>query len=393
MAQKSDRLALEIDRVIDGALGRERIVGTVVLVSVDGKLIYHRAAGMADREARCAMQEDSIFLLASVTKVISAVTALALIEDGRIRLDDPVTEWIPEFRPRLADGREPVITLRHLMTHTSGLDYGFDLRRTDYQAAGISNGLDLPGLSMDAALKRLASVPLLFAPGTGWNYSLSMDVLGEVLARAERRPLPQVVRSRVTLPLGMTDTDYHVQDSSRLATPYVDALPRPVRMRDPHVAPTRLGACRFSPSRISNPDSYPSAGAGMAGTAADLLRLLEAIRLGGAPVLKPQSTQALCSNALPEEIAYQPAGWPFGEPGATFGLGVSVLYDCTLTRTPHDPGTLRGGGAYGHDWFVNPTKKLSVVVFTNTAFEGCEGAYPIDVRDAVYHALFADDPV
>lgn len=393
MSQNSDRLAFELDRVIDGALGRERIVGTVVLVAVDGKLLYHRAAGMADRETRRAMREDSIFLLASVTKLITAVTALALTEEGGIRLDDAVAEWIPEFRPRLANGTEPVITLRQLLTHTSGLDYGFDMSRTEYDAAGISNGLDQPGLSMAAALQRLASVPLLFEPGTRWNYSLSMDVMGEVLARAGGQPLAQVVRSKVTAPLGMTDTDFHVQDYSRLATPYVDAWPRPVRMRDPHVVPTRLGACRFSPSRISNPDSYPSGGAGMVGTAADLLQLLESIRLGGAPILNPQSTQALCSNALPDEIAYRPPGWVFGEPGSTFGLGISVLYDAGLTRTPHDVGTLRGGGAYGHDWFVNPAKNLAVIVFTNTAFEGCEGAYPADVRDAVYYALAAEDPV
>ena len=129
----------------------------------------------------------------------------------------------------------------------------------------------------------------------------------------------------------------------------------------------------------------------MAGTAKDLLLLLEAIGLGGAPVLDVAGAKALCTNALPEQIAYQQPGWVFGEPGWTFGLGVAVLYDSTITRTPHDRGTWQGGGAYGHHWFVNPARKLSAVVFTNTAFEGCEGAFPADVRDAIYHALSADE--
>jgi CubicO group peptidase (beta-lactamase class C family) len=157
------------------------------------------------------------------------------------------------------------------------------------------------------------------------------------------------------------------------------------------VVPTRTGSCRFAPSRMDDANSYPSGGAGMTGTATDLLLLLETIRLGGAPILDVDSAKALYTNALPEQIAYKQPGWVFGEPGWTFGLGAAVLYDSTITRTPHDRGTWQGGGAYGHHWFVNPARKLSVVVFTNTAFEGCEGAFPADVRDAIYYALSVDE--
>jgi CubicO group peptidase (beta-lactamase class C family) len=385
------RLKAHLDRVIEGAMSRERVAGTVVLVSVDGNLAYQKAAGMADREQDRVMREDTIFLLASVTKLITSVAALTLMAEGKLHLDDAVAKWIPRFRPRLADGREPVITLRQLLTHTAGLDYGFDLGRTDYHAANISNGLDMPGLGIEEALERLASVPLLFEPGSRWNYSLSVDVLGEVLARASGRSLPQLIRSQVTGPLGMKDTDFQVHDRSRLATPYVDGMPRPVRMRDPHAVPTRTGSCCFSPSRIDHPESYPSGGAGMVGTAKDVLGLLETIRRGGAPILGAEGAKALHTNALSEQISYSQPGWVFGEPGWTFGLGAAVLYDSTLTRTTHDTGTWQGGGAYGHYWFVNPVRKLSAVILTNTAFEGCEGAYPVDVRDAIYYALSVEE--
>jgi CubicO group peptidase (beta-lactamase class C family) len=377
------RLARHVDCVIDGAIARERIVGTVVLVAVDGELVYHRAAGYANRETGQRMCEDTVCRLASVTKTIVSAAALAMVDSGLISLDMPVTNSMPEFRPKLHDGTEPVITVRHLLTHTSGLDYGFAPGEA-YRAAQISNGLDLPGLTILEALRRLASVPLLFKPGEAWNYSLGTDVLGEIISRAGNATLPDVVRLFVTGPLGMTDTDFVVREPDRLAVPYADGMPRPVRMNDPHLVPTPAGVIRFSPSRVFDLQSYPSGGAGMVGTAGDFLTLLEAIRSGGNPILTPESAQALTTNALPANVA-------FVEPGWTFSLGAAVLRNPSISRTPHDLGTWRWGGAYGNDWFVNPIRRLSVVSFTNTSFEGDGGAYPIDLRDAIYYALSADE--
>jgi CubicO group peptidase (beta-lactamase class C family) len=353
-----------------------------VLVAVDGELIYHRAAGYADREAERPMREDTICRLASVTKTIVSATALALIDANRLAFDVPITEWLPTFRPKLLDGREPIITVNHLLSHTAGLDYGFQ-PNAQYRTANISTGLDMPGLSMDEALQRLASVPLLFEPGTAWKYSLATDVLGAVIARAGGAPLPDIVRDLVTAPLNMIDTDFYVSDINHVAVPYADGMPRPLRMNDPHVVPTPGGVLRFSPSRLFDRQSYPSGGAGMVGTAKDFLALLESIRRGGAPILSARSARALATKALPDGIAYVEPGW-------SFSLGAAVLCDLATARTPHDLGTWRWGGAYGNDWFVNPTRKLSVVSFSNTSYEGDGGVYPIDIRDAVYYALTGD---
>src|SRR6187431_1813590 len=118
-------LKTRLDAVIDRAVGEERIVGTVVLVAENGRIVYSRAAGFADRENGVPVREDTVFRFASLTKAIISVAALALVEQGRLRLDDPVTEWIPSFRPMFGDEEESVITVRQLMTHTSGLTYGF----------------------------------------------------------------------------------------------------------------------------------------------------------------------------------------------------------------------------------------------------------------------------
>lgn len=376
------RLKHHVDKVIDATLERERIVGTIVLVSVEGHCVYCRAAGLADRESNRAVTENTLFRLASVTKTMTSAAAVALIEQGRLRLDSPIVDWIPEFRPKLLDGREPTITVRQLLTHTAGLDYGFH-PQSPYASAGISNGLDFPDLSQDEALRRLGRMPLLFEPGTAWNYSLATDVLGVVISRAHGASLPEAIRELVTAPLGMIDTAFAVDDDGRLATPYVDGMPRPVRMQDPHMVPTPAGVVRFSPSRAMSKGSYPSGGAGMIGTARDFLSLLEAIRCGGAPLMGVEGARQLTTNALRDEIAFPELGWGFS-------FGAAVLCNRQIARTPHDEGTWRWGGVYGNDWFVNPRRALSVISLSNTSFEGDGGAFPLNLRDAIYYSLTSD---
>jgi CubicO group peptidase (beta-lactamase class C family) len=375
------RLSAHLDRATNLALSFERITGSVVIVAVDGDVVYRRAAGMADREGRRAMQENTIFRFASVTKIVVSAAALAMIDRGVFGLDDPITKWLPDFRPALRDGTQPKITVRHLLSHTSGLGYGgVEAQCGKHGESPVSNGLDQPGLQIEDALKRLAAVPLSFEPGTAWKYSLATDVLGALMERACSRPLTEIVKDAVTKPLGLRDTDFVVKDLARLAVPYVDGVPRPNRMMDPHDVSSGQEVLRFSPSRILNDASYQSGGGGMAGTAADLLAILEAIRCGGNPILTRQSVDWLTEDALPSGVI-------FGELGWSFTLGACVLTNVSIARSPHDRGTWRWGGAYGHDWFVNPLRRLTMVCLTNTAMEGTTGAYPINLRDGIYHAL------
>lgn len=360
------KLAANLDAVIDQALEDQRIVGTHVLVAIDGDIAYARAAGFRDREAGLAMAPGTIFRLASVTKPYVAVAALAAVEAGLLDLDAPVTRYLPEFRPRLADGREPVITVRQLMTHTSGLTY--DLTKATRPA---SAGIDGLSLGMADALAGIASAPLAFAPGSAWEYSVGIDVLGGVLEAAEGKTLPEVVRARVTGPLGLTDTDFRVVDPARLAVAYADGHP-PHRMAEIEVVTNPDGSTMtFAPGRIFDPKAFPSGGAGMAGTAEDFFAFIEALRTGGGPVLGPNWAKLARENAIGTLEAR--------EPGRHFSHVCSMYSDPARSGSPLSPGSWGWGGVYGHQWRVDHERRMVILSFTNTAVEGCNGAFPGEV--------------
>jgi CubicO group peptidase (beta-lactamase class C family) len=376
----SAQQAAPLDAAIDRALRQQRLVGAVVLVAHAGRCIYRRAAGWADREAQRPLREDATFRLASVSKPIVATAAMALVAQGRLQLDAPIARWLPWFRPALPDGRVPDISLRQLLSHSAGLGYRF-LEPEDgaHARAGVSDGMDNSGLSLEQNLRRLAQVPLQYAPGSGWGYSLSIDVAGALLQAAAGQPLPQLVRELVTAPLGMHATAFHAQDPARLAVPYVNGDPSPHRLGEgERVAPFADGAgIVFHPSRALDPQAFASAGAGMVGSADDVLHLLETLRRGGAPLL-PATLVAQMGRAQAGDLG------PPDAPGWGYGLGLSVLRDPAPTATPEAPGSWRWGGAYGHSWFVDPARQLSVVALTNTLYEGMSGAFVTELRDAVY---------
>lgn len=376
----TESLSRHLNSVLDAALARERVVGAVVLVSLDGEVVFEGAVGHADREAGRKMRTDTIFRFASMTKAIVCAAAMSALDDGSISLDEPIVTWLPAFRPRLANGEVATLTVRHLLTHTGGLDYGFDSTRPNYRELGVSNGLEQPGLSMTEAMRKLAAAPLVYEPGTAWIYSLGIDVLGAVLEQAIGKGLDEIVKDRVTGPLSLADTDFRVVDRDRLAQAYMDGMPRPIVMPDPAEVPNSIGSLVFSPSRIFDETSYFSGGAGMAGTARDYWRFLEALRLGGKPMMRQATHRAFTMPQLPNGISIGIAGWNHGFVGP-------VLANSKIARTPHETGTYRGGGAYGHQWFVDPKRRLTFVMFSNTAFEGVEGATPLSLVDATYYAI------
>jgi len=369
----SPTFAATLDTVLARALQRQRIVGAVLLVARDGEIVYRRAAGSADREGGRPMAEDAIFRIASFTKPIVATAALKLVADEALDLASPISTWLPEFRPRLPDGSAPDITLHHLLTHTAGLSYGFlETPGGPYEQAGVSDGLDQPGLSLRDNLARIAAVPLAYAPGTGWRYSMATDVLGAVLEAATGMPLPQLVQRELTGQLRMRDTAFEVVDAARLAVPYADARPAPLRMGELAEVKFIDGYARFAPGRIFDPAAYPSGGSGMAGTADDFMRFLLSLRSVHRSVLRAAGIDRTGIGAQA-----QGPGWGFGYLGA-------VLGDPALAHSPQSAGTLQWGGAYGHYWFYDPVTDIALVQMTNTTFEGMAGALPRDVRNAVY---------
>ncbi len=350
-----------------------RVVGTVVLVQDHGKLVYARAAGHADREAGTPMALDTVFRWASLTKPVVAVTALALIERGRLDLRDPVTRFLPAFTPRLPDGSAPPISVQHLLTHTAGLAYPSLAPDDPYVVAGVSSGLDQPGMSMEENLHRIASAPLYFRPGSAWRYSVATDVLGAIIAVVHGGSLADAVATFVTEPLRMRDSGFIVQEPARLAVPYADGDPGAVRMHEPHQVQDLV----FSPARAFDQRSFQSGGGGMVGTAEDFMIFLDSLRGDGAPILTRATVELASTNQIGSLRNDEEPGWGFGHLSG-------VLVDPEHARSPASVGTLSWGGVYGHSWFYDPLADLSVVGLTNTALEGCSGSFPAEVQRAVY---------
>ncbi|GAB6037448.1 serine hydrolase domain-containing protein [Fundidesulfovibrio butyratiphilus] len=380
-AGSHDELASRLDALLAQETEAGRVVGVVVLVSRNGRLIYHRAAGYADRESKTPMREDTVVRLASMSKPFVSAAALSLIAQGKLGLDDMVSEWLPGFTPTLVDGTPAEIRVRHLLTHTSGLGYGFAQdAKGPYRLAKVSDGLDCPDFDEAENLRRLGGVPLFFAPGSRWGYSLATDVLGAVLARAGGAPLPEVVRRTVTQPLGLRHTGFLVTDTSDLSTSYARTTETVDRMGETYVSVSPGGReMTFCPGRVLNPKSPASGGAGMVGTAGDYLTFVEALRTGGGPILSPALSKAMTTNRIGRMQALAP-GWGFG-------YGVGVLVDPEKTHSLYPRGCWFWGGVYGSSFWVDPSNGLSVVVTTNTAPCGAGSDFHETVRTTVYKAL------
>ena len=378
MVQVDEPAVQRLAEVWQGWVDSGQIVGGVLLVAQGGVLRYVSARGWADRERRVSVTRDTRFRLASLTKLLTSVAVLQLCEQGILSLDAPVTDWLPAFRPRLGDGREPVITLRHLLSHSSGLGYGFEQPPGNaYALAGVSDGLDRMAFDLQENLTRLAKLPLLFEPGTAWGYSLATDVLGAVIEQGTGRGLSQVIDEQVARPLGMASTSFR-QDQGRLARAYKDGAGAPERIGDGDVLVLESGTARVSSGRVYDAQAYESGGAGMLGTADDYLKLLECLRLDGAPLLNSVSTAALLSNAIGKvTLKGRGAGW-------TFGLGPVILADPLAAGQRQGAGTWSWCGVYGSHYWGDPVSEISLVVLTNTAVGGAWGRFADALVEAVY---------
>jgi len=362
-----------VDAVMDAAIANGRIVGADLIVYRHGRPALRRQAGFFDREAGTPMIENAIYRLASVTKPLIAATALAMADKGLLRLDDRVADYLPYFTPEQDDGTPAPMTIHHLLTHTAGLAYAYP------DDPKISTGLGPSSAGFEENFSRVARQKLLFAPGTGWFYSVAIDVLGAALAAIEGGSLEDALRRHVTGPLGLSDTGFFVADRARLAKPYANGNP-PMPMADPQVIENENGGpTTFSPSRIFNDRAFQSGGAGAAGTPEDIARFLEVLRQGGGDILRPETVALGFSNrigAVPREDA-----------GQRFGYFGAVIDDPQAANSPSARGTVNWGGVYGHSWLVDPASAVTIVSMSNTALEGCTGAYPKALIRAVYADL------
>ncbi len=290
----------------------QRLVGAVVLVREHGALRHASATGLADRESATPMQRDQLFRLASVSKPLLTTVILGLVAEGVLDLDAPVQRWLRDFRPALADGSTPAISLRQLLSHSSGLGYRFleADAKGPYARAGVSDGMDANPISLADNVRRIAQAPLLFAPGSQWLYSLGVDVAGAVAEAATGESLQALFERLLAAPLGLRDTAFATHDAARLATPYVTDTPQPHRLREGEVVAPFEGTVgiEYSLARATDASRFPSAGAGLVGSADEVMAVLEALRdVQRSGLLPPALAAEMASPQVGEQGPPEPA--------------------------------------------------------------------------------------
>jgi CubicO group peptidase (beta-lactamase class C family) len=399
--ERLERLERFID---DDYIATGKLPGAVTQVWRHGELALNSILGFADRERKSPLAEDSIFRIYSMTKPITSVAVMMLVEECRIALDDPVSRYIPEWAGLgvhaggLMDGfrtRAPARPMRvvDLLRHTSGLTYGFQ-QNTNVDAA--YRKLKVGELSNEGTLEemigKLATLPLEFSPGEAWNYSVSTDVLGYIVGKVSAMPFEVFLQKRIFDPLGMVDTAFYVPEDKRsrfcacyavgeLGSNKVSAQ-KPALQDDPYT------------SRYLKPPTFISGGGGLVSTAADYLRfarmLLQGGELDGARLLGPKTLALMTANHLPGGVDLPRLSRSmFSETsydGVGFGLGFATTIAPSATLIPGSAGDFFWGGAAGTYFWVDPREDLIVLFLTQLL---PSGAYPVrrQLRTQVYSAI------
>jgi len=374
---------------LDDAVDRELVAGAVALVSKGDELVFLGARGMADREGGVPMTTDTLFRIASMSKPITSVALMTLYDEGRFTLDDPVAKFIPDFadaRVLRGDGSRDTtaateaITIRHLLTHTSGLTYrfiGLEPLATLYEELGVSDGLVQTEGTIGEGVERLARAPLLHEPGSKWAYSLSTDVVGYLVEVISGQPLDRFLDERVFEPLGMTDTYFFIPDEevARLSAVYA---PGPgggiVKLGE---EPITQGHLVFSTSyQYSGPRTYFSGGAGLVSTVGDYYRLARMLsnggELDGVRVLKDDTVALMTENQI---------GVLSLDEGTKFGLGFSIK---TVADELGGVGTYGWGGFFHTLFWIDPENDIIGIFMTQLRPD--EG---VDVRADFARAVYA----
>ena len=336
-----------------------RLAGVHTMLARHGKIVSSSLAGVTSAESGTALTHDAIYLIYSMSKPITGVAMMMLYEEGKWRLNDPVTKFIPEFENLQvyagdgADG-EPLLedvnrsmTMRELMTHSSGLAYGLGTSNAIdrmYREAGV---LDFRNKPLQSMIDTLAETPLLYQPGERWYYSIAVDVQGYLVQKLSGQPFDEFLQERIFAPLGMVDTAFHVP---------ADRLDRLARIHGEDEDGTLTVQENGDPTQ---PPAGPSGGGGLYSTTLDYMRFSQMVlnggEFGGVRLLAPRSVEMMRTNHLQEQ-ALSTMG-----PGAGFGLDFGVVMDPAAAGEPYSKGSFRWGGAAGTWFWIDPVEDFVFV--------------------------------
>jgi CubicO group peptidase (beta-lactamase class C family) len=374
VGMSSERIA-RMDNVFQNAVNNKEVPGVTAIVVRNGKIVYHKAFGMADNQSNRALKRDDIFRIASMTKAITSTAVMMLWEEGKFQLDDPISKYIPEFKnPTLLKSftfrdssytTEPAkneITIRHLLSHTSGLGYGVidgdEKFKAIYKKAGITDLFTTESIKISESVKKLAKLPLHHNPGEKYTYSEGLDVLGYFIEVISGMPFDEFLRKRIFEPMGMTDTYFYLPDNKASRLVYIQKT-------------NKDGNFERFPTTFYDPD-YPvkgaktffSGGAGLSSTAKDYATFLQMYLNGG-----EMNGKRYLSRTTIEAILTNQTGILFsGEKGDKFfGLAFDILNINGHNKGgTGSEGTFSWGGYFNTNYFADPKEKIIGVIMKQT---------------------------
>jgi CubicO group peptidase (beta-lactamase class C family) len=378
----SERLA-RIDTILTKAVDQQRIKGAVAMVARDGKVTYLKAFGEMDNGK--PMQKDTIFRICSMTKPIIAVAVMMLWEQGLFGLDDPIHQYIPDFKDvkvlvmdkneekgyRLEPVKQP-ITIRHLLSHTSGISYGFlapSVVSQCYLENEVSDGFRVTNGTIGEEVKRLAKCPLLFQPGGGWAYGLNFDVLGYFIEVVSGMPLDKFLQTNIFGPLQMKDTSFFVPADKvpRLAALYEPTMKGGLKKVDRRIVTrgffSEVQSLRYDPFYgYQGPKTYFSGGAGLHSTASDYLRfcqmMLNGGELHGVRLLSPTTVDFMIQNHIDGYVMV------LDPKVQKYGLGFSLYVDPVASASPLPKGSYEWLGIYNTKFYIDPKHHMVAIYLT-----------------------------
>jgi len=364
VGMSSDRLA-RLDTVLQRYVDDQYVAGSVTMVLKDGKVVYQKAMGMRDVEARDPMEVDDMFRIASQTKAIVTVAAMILQEQGKLGIREPVGNYLPEWRETTVavatdTGYDVVpanrtITIRDLMTHTAGVGWGSQPAREEWEAADMMYWyLADRDEGIREIARTIASLPMDAQPGERYVYGLGIDVLGAVVEVASGQPLDAFLQEHLFTPLGMKDTHFFIppEKADRMAVVYGGSEEGLTRLTDE-------GHYQGQGHYIEGPRATFGGGAGLVSTAHDYARFLQMVLNGGAldgqRILSPTTVDLMLSNHI-GDISMGA--------GSKMGLGFGLITDLGAYGRPGAEGEFSWGGAYHSTYFGNPRDRMVAVYMT-----------------------------
>lgn len=369
----SKRLS-RIDTALKEFVDKGRMNGAVAMIVHDGKIVYYKNFGYNDQEAKTPMPKDGIFRIASQTKAITSVAVMMLFEEGKFMLDDPISNFIPEFKnPKVLDkynkadttyttvAAKREITIRDLLTHTSGLGYaqiGTTEAKNIYYKAGVIGGIGVPDFVLADKMKILGGLPLFHQPGEKWTYGLNDDVLGYLIEVVSGMSLKDFLTKRIFEPLGMKDTYFYLpaDKKNRLVMLYTEDSSTKKLVKMPEKLNLYADMYRDYPKMNG---TYYSGGAGLSSTVYDyaifLQMLLNGGEYNGKRILSHNSVRMMTMNQIGD----------ISRGANKFGLGFGITTERGSALLPTQEGTFEWGGMFATTYWVDPKEKLIGLVYRN----------------------------